>query len=217
MVRHRQPRGIIMSTQQLLIETTTAAQGNIITEAKKDGKVYLMGTYMQAEIENRNGRTYTLTEMTAAVANLKAQINEFGGVFGELDHPDTITINMDRISHAIKDIYMDGNNVIGKAQLLDTPMGLIAQELSRSGVRYGVSSRGAGVVNEGGMVSGFNLVTVDLVVTPSAPGAMPTTVTEAIEDAKLMTLAESVQHDASAQKYFKAEILKLVENLLNRK
>jgi len=206
-----------MSTQQLLIETTTAAQGNIITEAKKDGTIYLVGTYMQAEIENRNGRTYSLNEMAAAVANMRSQIKEFGGVFGELDHPDTITINMDRISHAIKDIYMEGNDVIGRAQLLNTPMGMIAQELSRSGVRYGVSSRGAGVVNEGGMVSGFNLVTVDLVVTPSAPGAMPSSITEAIEDVKLMTLAESLQHDPSAQKYFKAEIQKFVRNVINRK
>ena len=91
-----------------------------------------------SEIENRNGRIYSLNEMTAAVNSMREQINEFGGVFGELDHPDTITINMDRISHAIKDIYMDGNNVNGKAQLLNTPMGMIAQELSRSGVRYGV-------------------------------------------------------------------------------
>lgn len=203
-------------SQQLLIETTTAAQGNIITEAKNDGKIYLVGTYMQAEIENRNGRTYRLDEMIAAVDNMRQQINEFGGVFGELDHPDTITINMDRISHAIKDIYMDGNNVVGKAQLLDTPMGLIAQELSKSGVRYGVSSRGAGVVNEGGSVSGFNLVTIDLVVTPSAPGAMPSTITEAIEDAGIISLAESVKHDIAAQKYFKSEIRKFVENVINK-
>lgn len=202
--------------QQLLIETTTAGEGNIITEAKSDGKIYLVGTYMQAEIENRNGRVYKLDEMTAAVNNMREQINEFGGVFGELDHPDTITINMDRISHAIKDIYMDGNNVIGKAQLLDTPMGMIAQKLSESGVRYGVSSRGAGVVNEGGMVSGFNLVTVDLVVTPSAPGAMPSTITEAIEDAKLLSLAEAVKHDPDAQKYFKSEIQKFVQKLFDK-
>jgi hypothetical protein len=202
--------------QQLLIETTTASQGNIITEAKSDGKTYLVGTFMQAEIENRNGRIYKLDEMTAAVNSMRQQINDFGGVFGELDHPDTITINMDRISHAIKDIYMDGNNVVGKAQLLDTPMGMIAQELSKSGVRYGVSSRGAGVVSEGGMVSGFNLVTVDLVVTPSAPGAMPNTITEAIEDAGIISLAESLKHDPAAQKYFNAEIRKFVENVIKK-
>jgi hypothetical protein len=209
--------GKIMSKQQLLIETVTAGEGNIITEASKnDGKTYLNGVFMQAEIENRNGRVYSLSEMTENVEAIRKQINEFGGVFGELDHPDTITINMDRISHAIKDLYMDGNNVVGKAQLLDTPMGLIAQELSKSGVRYGVSSRGAGVVSESGSVSGFNLVTIDLVVTPSAPGAMPTTVMEAMEGTKLMSLAESVKHDDSAQKYFKSEILKIVENILNK-
>lgn len=201
---------------QLLIETVTAGEGNIITEATKNGNVFLTGVFMQAEIENRNGRTYRLDEMTSAVTSMNQQIKDFGGVFGELDHPDTITINMDRISHVIKEIYMDGNNVMGKAQLLNTPMGLIAKELSlNSGARYGVSSRGAGVVNEG-MVSGFNLVTIDLVVTPSAPGAMPVSITEAIEDAKLMTLAESVQHDPSAQKYFKESISNFVKDILNK-
>lgn len=205
-----------MSKQQLLIETVTPAQGNIITEATKSGEVYLQGVFMQAEIKNRNGRIYRLDEMVSAVNEMRSQITEFGGVFGELDHPDTITINMDRISHAIKDIYMDGNNAIGKAQLLNTPMGLIAKELSRSGVRYGVSSRGAGVVSEG-HVSGFSLVTIDLVVTPSAQGAMPSSITEAIEDYKLLTLAESVRHDAAAQKYFKAEIEKFVKNIIYKK
>lgn len=205
-----------MNRPQLLIETVTAAQGKIITEATKAGQTYLSGVFMQAEIENRNGRTYRLDEMSAAVAAMKSQITEFGGVFGELDHPDTITINMKYISHAIKDIYMEGNNVMGKALLLDTPMGLIAQTLSNSGVRYGVSSRGAGIVNESGGVSGFNLVTIDLVVTPSAPGAMPNTIREAIEGAKLMTLAESVKYDPAAQKYFKIEIAKFIQNILNK-
>jgi hypothetical protein len=202
---------------QLLIETVTAAEGNIITESNKDsGDVFLTGVFMQAEIENRNKRKYKLDEMTQAVADMRKQIDEFGGVFGELDHPETITINMDRISHAIQDIYMEGNNVMGRAKLLNTPMGLIAKELSvNSGVRYGVSSRATGVVNEG-IVSGFSLVTIDLVVTPSAPGAMPSSITEAIEDARLMTLAESLQHDPTAQKYFKKEISKFVQNVLNR-
>lgn len=206
-----------MTSKQLLIETVLPSQGNIITEAKKDGEVYLSGIFMQAEIENRNGRVYSLAEMTSQVNNMRQQINDYGGVFGELDHPNTITINMDRISHAIKDIYMDGTNAIGKAQLLNTPMGLIAKELSRSGVRYGVSSRGAGIVGENGSVSGFTLATIDLVVTPSAQGAMPNTITEAIEDAKLMTLAESLRHDKAAQKYFKVEIKKFVDNVINKK
>jgi hypothetical protein len=201
---------------QLLIETVTAAEGNIITEATKSGDVWLSGVMMQAEIENRNKRKYRLDEMTDAVAEMRKQIDEFGGVFGELDHPETITINMDRISHAIKEIYMEGNNVMGRAKLLNTPMGLIAKELSiNSGVRYGVSSRATGVVNEG-IVSGFSLVTIDLVVTPSAPGAMPTSITEAIQSAKIMTLAESLQHDPSAQKYFSKEIANFVQNVLNK-
>lgn len=204
-----------MTKSTLLIETITPSEGNIITEAKGNGSVYLSGVFMQAEIKNRNGRVYKLHEMTDAVSSMRQQIADFGGVFGELDHPDTVTINMDRISHAIKDIYMSGNNAIGKAQLLNTPMGLIAQELSKSGVRYGVSSRGAGVVTEG-IVSGFNLITIDLVVQPSAPGAMPHTLSEAIEDYKLLSLAESLQHDTSAQKYFKSEIMKFVRNVIEK-
>jgi hypothetical protein len=207
-----------MTNQILLIEAITPSEGNIITESNKSsGKIYLSGIFMQSEIENKNGRTYRLDEMISSVNNIRQQINDFGGVFGELDHPDTITINMDRISHAIRDLHMSGNDAIGKAELLNTPMGLIAQELSRSGVRYGVSSRGAGIVNEGGGVSGFNLVTIDLVVSPSAPGAIPTSIMEKIEDYELMTLAESLHHDLKAQKYFKKEILKFVENVINRK
>lgn len=206
-----------MNNRQILTETITAGEGNITTTAKKDGNVYLSGVFMQAEIENRNGRVYPLHEMAQQVEDMQSKIKEYGGVFGELDHPDTITINMDRISHVIQEVYMDGNNARGKAKLLNTPMGLIAKELAiNSGVRYGVSSRGAGIVNEGGGVSGFNLVTIDLVVTPSAPGALPVAVTEAIEGTKLLTLAESVRHDVTAQKYFEEEIKKFVNNVINK-
>ena len=199
----------------ILIEHVTAMEGGIITEAAHDGKnVFLKGTFMQAEIQNRNKRRYPLAEINSAVVKAQEQIKSHGGIFGELDHPQNITINMDRISHVITEMYMDGNNAIGKAKLLDTPMGLIAKELARSGVRYGVSSRGAGQVNESGDVSGFMLITVDLVATPSAPGAMPNTVYESLEAStagrKVLTLAESVSADPDAQKYFEREIMKFL-------
>lgn len=208
--------------REILIETMTANQGNIITEdmTSKNGKFYLQGIFAQAGIKNRNGRVYSLQEMASNVESMRQQISEYGGVFGELDHPDTITINMDRISHAIKDLHMDGNNVIGKAELLKTPMGEIARVLAQSGVRYGVSTRGAGIVSESGEVSGYNMSTIDLVATPSAPGAMPETVTEnlndAIESAKIMTLAESLQHDPKAQKYFEREMKKFISTTLQK-
>jgi hypothetical protein len=194
---------------QLLVESISATEGDIVTESLNDGKnVYLKGVFMQAGVKNRNGRIYPINEMQNAVNKLNESIKQYGGVFGELDHPNGIQINMDRISHVITECYMDGNNVIGKAKILGTPMGLIAKELANSGVRYGVSSRGTGTVNESdGTVSGFNIVTVDLVATPSAPGAYPQSVMESLQSLKsgqkLLTLAESIQYDKSAQKFFK--------------
>jgi hypothetical protein len=109
---------------------------------------------------------------------------------------------------------MQGANAYGKAKLLNTPMGKIAQELIQAGVKVGVSSRGAGNVNESGNVAGFQFITVDIVAQPSAPNAYPGSIYESINQArnggKIMTLAESVRHDPAAQKYFKEEILKFL-------
>lgn len=204
----------------LLIEDISAQAGNIITEAEVNGNnVSLQGIFMQAEIKNRNGRTYPLSEMTNEVSRAQGVIKEHGGIFGELDHPQGITINLDRVSHVIKELYMDGSNVKGKMHLLDTPMGKIGKELARSGVRYGVSSRAAGQVNESGIVSGFTFVTIDLVATPSAMSAYPLPVYEhldTMQGKKVYSLAESLQHDESAQKYFKKEFKKFFEELMNK-
>lgn len=210
-----------MSTE-LLIETIQPNDGNIITEAVtgKNGKkkFFLKGIYMQADIKNRNGRTYPLSEISQAVSNAANTIKIHGGIFGELDHPQTLTINMDRISHVIKELYMDGSNAIGKAEMLDTPMGQIAKTLAESGARYGVSSRGTGDVDEDGNVKLFKFVTCDLVITPSAEGAMPNPIYEALQQEvrgrKIMTLAEAVQHDPKAQEYLKKEVLKFFSNIL---
>ncbi len=201
----------------ILVESLTAAQGNIITEAVNDGKnVFLSGIVMQADIQNRNGRIYPMNEMMNAVTAMNTSIKEYGGVFGELDHPaDRISINLDRVSHVITEVSMNGSNVIGKMKLLDTPVGLIAKELAKSGVRYGVSSRGTGVVSEG-MVSNFALQTIDLVATPSAHGAYPTPMYEALQeqkDRKVLTLAEAVREDPEAQKFFALEVRKFVEEI----
>ena len=203
----------------ILIEGMSASDGNIVTQAPKDSKdVFLSGVFMQAEVKNRNGRIYSLQEMTNAISNMNESIKAYGGVFGELDHPQSLTINMDRISHVITELRMHGNNVIGKAKLLDTPMGLIAKELSRSGVRYGVSSRGIGNVNESGLVSGFVLHTIDLVATPSAQGAYPDVMAESViqnyKEGALITLAESMKQDKNAQKYFKSAVMDYIKEIL---
>ena len=198
---------------QLLIEELTPIECNLIEQVEPNGKnIWLSGIFMQADIKNRNGRNYPISEISMAVEGAKQRINESKGIMGELDHPQTLTINLDRVSHVITDLHMEGANAVGKAKLIETPMGAIAKELVRSGVALGVSSRGAGTVNESGGVTGFQFVTVDIVAQPSAPNAYPGTVYESLQMAKnghnIMDLAESVRHDAAAQKYLKTEIMK---------
>jgi len=199
--------------QMLLIEELSPSDANIVTESQEGKDTYLSGIFMQADIKNRNGRVYPISEISRAVENAKQRITEHNGIFGELDHPQTLNINMDRISHVITEMRMDGSNAVGKAKILNTPMGSIAKELINSGCRVGVSSRGAGAVNEGA-VSDFNFVTIDIVATPSAPGALPNAVYESleasIEGRKVLTLAEQLQGDASAQAYFKKAIMEFV-------
>lgn len=200
-----------MTKPILLIEELASSEARIINEASTDGKsMWLNGICMQSSIKNRNGRNYPIQEISAAVENAKTRINECNGIFGELDHPQTLTINSDRISHVITEMWMHGNDAYGKAKLLNTPMGLIGQELIRSGVKIGVSSRGAGNVNESGDVQGFQFITYDIVVTPSAPNAYPGLMYESLDSKmgkKVLTLAEQVRQDPAAQKYLKKEIL----------
>jgi hypothetical protein len=198
---------------QLLVEDLQPNQARIVTESSADGKtLWLNGIMMQGVDENRNHRKYPLIEIENAVRIAQQKIAECNGIFGELDHPQTLQINMDRVSHAITEMWMVGNNAYGKAKIIEkAPMGQIAKALIESGVRVGVSSRGAGNVNESGEVSGFNFITVDIVCTPSAQLAMPGSVYESLELAKngkqILTLAQSVCEDPDAQKYFKKEIL----------
>lgn len=200
----------------LLVEELMPSECNLIQESTQDGKTLcLSGIFMQADIKNRNGRVYPLSEINEAVTVGKRRITEQNGLMGELDHPQTLQINLDRVSHVITELWMQGSNAYGKAKLLNTPMGNIAQELVKSGIKIGVSTRGAGNVNESGGVSGFQFITVDIVAQPSAQDAYPGSVYEAVEHAKngtqILTLAEQIRQDPAAQKYFKREILKFLE------
>ena len=197
----------------LLIEELKPSECHLMEEVSPDGKsLWLSGIFMQAGIKNRNGRVYPVTELSTAVEGAYQRIREQNGIMGELDHPPSLQINLDRVSHVITEIRMQGTDAYGKAKLLNTPMGNIARELIKSGVKVGVSSRGAGNVNEGGDVSGFQFVTVDIVAQPSAPGAYPGSVYESLQQAKnghnIISLAEEIRNDPAAQKYLKKEILK---------
>lgn len=202
---------------ELLIEQLNPTESNLIVEGAGAGKdLFLSGIYMQSEVENRNGRRYPLAEITEAVANANIRIKESNGIFGELDHPQSLNINLDRISHVITEMKMVGNDAIGKAKIIPTPMGQIARTLIESGAKVGVSSRGAGQVNES-VVSGFSFVTVDLVAQPSAPGAVPDSIYESLMNnshgKEAVSLTEQVRHDPKAQAFLQKEILKFLSDL----
>lgn len=208
---------------QPLFEELEPTACKLIAESSVDGKTaWLQGVFMQSEIKNRNGRIYPLNEISNAVKSAMLKVKETNGILGELGHPQTLEINLDRVSHVITEMRMDASNAFGKAKILGTPMGSIAKELLKNEVLLGVSSRGAGNVNEGGGVSDFQFVTVDIVAQPSAPGAFPSTVyeslVESVQGRKVLTLAETLQHDAAAQRFFKKEMLKwLREGLFTKR
>jgi len=158
--------------------TEEISKVEFITEGKgTTKKSYIKGIFLQAEQVNRNGRMYPLSIMEREVNRYNENFVQKGRALGELGHPDGPTVNLDRVSHKICELYRDGNNFIGKAQLLETPMGKIAKSLIDEGVCLGVSSRGVGslkMTNEGHKVVGedFMLATAaDIVADPSAPDA----------------------------------------------
>lgn len=160
---------------KLIIEHTE--QVEFLTEAK-DGKEYsyIKGVFLQGDIKNRNGRVYPMGVLEREVSNYTESYIKKDRALGELGHPDGPTINLDRVSHKIVELYRDGNNFIGKAKLLETPMGNIAKNLLREGVQLGVSSRGVGSLHqkEGAnyVRDDFMLTTAaDIVADPSAPDA----------------------------------------------
>lgn len=201
----------------LLIENLSPIQANLV-ESIDDAKNYFMsGIFMQSEVKNGNGRIYPLTEIAKAVELVNAKIKDGNSMCGELNHPDNLSIDLKNVSHIITEMRMDGNNAIGKCKLLNTPSGQIARSLLEGGVRLGVSSRGTGNVTAEGLVEDFAFVTVDIVSTPSAPDAYPGLVKEALENNKIITLAEAVIHDTKAQKYLKQEMNKFISTIFGMK
>jgi len=158
--------------------TEEVSQVKFITEGKgAEKKMYIEGVFLQGDICNRNGRMYPMDTLSREVKRYNEAFVNKGRALGELGHPDGPTVNLDRVSHKIVSLEQKGSNFIGKAQLLETPMGKIAQSLLDSGVCLGVSSRGVGslkMTNEGHKIVGedFMLATAaDIVADPSAPDA----------------------------------------------
>ncbi len=204
---------------QTLIETMSPTQAALVAEKDSEGKnLYMKGIFIQGEQQNHNGRVYPLNEINNAVKTLQEKIEGGFSVLGEADHPDDLNINLDRVSHVIENIQMQGSDGIGKLKLLPTPMGNICTTLIESGVKLGVSSRGSGNVTENGKVSDFEIVTVDIVANPSAPQAYPDPIYEQLmnhgrKGNVLMDVARATEHDKKAQKYLKEEILRFINDL----
>jgi hypothetical protein len=159
-------------------------------------------------------------EIEKAVDTLNKQITEGYSVLGEVDHPDDLKINLDRVSHMINNMWMDGANGFGKLKILPTPMGQLIKTMLESGVKLGVSSRGSGNVNDmDGKVSDFEIITVDIVAQPSAPNAYPKAIYESLMNMKhghrvIPNLkGMNINKDVKAQKYLQEQVVKLIKDL----
>lgn len=202
-----------------LRENLTFTQANMVVEGTGEGKnLYMKGICIQGGVKNANERVYPVSEIEKAVGQLNEQISSGYSVLGEVDHPDDLKVNLDRVSHMIESMWMDGPNGYGKLKILPTPMGQLVKTMLESGVKLGVSSRGSGNVNEAnGHVSDFEIVTVDVVAQPSAPNAYPKAIYEGLMNMKygpaVLEMAKEAGQDNKVQRYLKEEVKRLIKDL----
>jgi hypothetical protein len=195
----------------------------MIVESVKEGNdelktLYMKGIFIQGGVKNANERVYPVSEIETAVDTLNKQIQEGYSVLGEVDHPDDLKINLDRVSHMITNMWMDGANGFGKLKILPTPMGQLVKTMLESGVKLGVSSRGSGNVSDlDGKVSDFEIITVDIVAQPSAPNAYPKAIYESLMNMKhghkVIDIAREARGDKKVQSYLAEEVKRLIKEL----
>jgi hypothetical protein len=199
----------------------TQARAEVVLEEAADGSgknLYLKGICIEGGVRNANERVYPVNEIAKAVDTINEQIKTGHSVLGEVDHPDDLKINLDRVSHMIEGMWMDGPAGYGKLKILPTPMGELVKTMLTSGVKLGVSSRGSGNVNDAnGHVSDFEIVTVDVVAQPSAPNAYPTAIYEGLLNhkggQKLLDMFKDPAKSGKAQRYVKDEVVRLIRSL----
>ena len=206
-----------------LKEHLTFDRANMVVESVKEGNdelktLYMKGIFIQGGVKNANERIYPVSEIETAVDTLNKQIQEGYSVLGEVDHPDDLKINLDRVSHMITSMWMDGANGFGKLKILPTPMGQLVKTMLESGVKLGVSSRGSGNVNDlDGRVSDFEIITVDIVAQPSAPNAYPKAIYESLMNMKhghkVIDIAREARGDKKVQRYLGEEVKRLIKDL----
>lgn len=209
-----------MTVKTTLSEHLSFDQAKIVLESEGEGdkkSLHLNGICIQGDIRNANQRVYSSQEIGRAVKTLNEQISGGYSVLGEVDHPADLKINLDRVSHMITKMWMDGPNGYGKLKILPTPMGKLIETMLTSGVKLGVSSRGSGEVDSSGNVQGFEIITVDIVAQPSAPGAYPTPVYEHLMNNQggyqAFRIAQEVKGDPKAQKYIAESLMKIIKGL----
>ena len=204
---------------QVLSEHLTFDEAKVVVESSNEGKdLYMKGICIQGNVKNANQRVYPTFEINKAVSKISDQIAGGTSVLGEVDHPEDLKINLDRVSHMLTSMWMDGHNGYGKLKILPTPMGKLVETMLQSGVKLGVSSRGSGNVDEAsGNVSEFDIITVDVVAQPSAPNAYPTPIYEGLLNMrhghKLVGVAKEAREDARMQKHLKEGVIRLIQDL----
>jgi hypothetical protein len=205
----------------ILIERLSHNQANVksrIVEGENgERNMFMEGVFVQGGVKNANQRVYPVQEIARAVESVQQKITDGFPVLGECDHPPELTVNVDRVSHIIESMWMDGPNGFGKLKIVPTPMGNIIRTLIESGARLGVSSRGSGEVDDQGNVSNFDIVTVDIVAQPSAPNAYPKAIYEGLMNMRggynTWQLAHNAHHDKAAQKYLSEQLVKFIREL----
>ena len=205
---------------QLLRENLTFDQAQVVIETDANGgkDLFMKGICIQGGVKNANQRVYPVNEIAEAVRKISDQVSGGYSVLGEVDHPDDLKVNLDRVSHMITQMWMDGPNGYGKMKILPTPMGKLVETMLQSGVKLGVSASGAGNVDEStGNVTDFEIVTVDVVAQPSAPNAYPTAIYEGLLNMegghKLLEIAAGARENSRVQKYLSDGIAKLIRDL----
>ena len=204
-----------------LRENLSFDQAKMVVESEGDGgkNLYLKGICIQGDKRNQNQRVYPAREIARAVKTLNDQIAGGYSVLGEVDHPDDLRINLDRVCHMVTEMWMDGADGYGKLKIIPTPMGNLVRTMLENGVKLGVSSRGSGNVRDDGSgeVSDFEIITIDVVAQPSAPGAYPTPIYEHLMNSRggynALRIAQEVKGDPKAQQYLKESLLGIISKL----
>ena len=201
-----------------LYEFMSYDAANLVLEHSENGKdLFMKGIFIQGDVKNQNQRVYPITEINKAVIQINERIQTGETVLGELDHPEELSINLDRVSHIITEMGMQGNDGHGKLKIIPTPTGNIVKTLLESGAKLGVSSRGSGNVGNDGYVSEFEIITVDIVAQPSAPNAYPRTIYESLFNMRggqiMYNLAADATHDKVAARYLAKDIAKFIKDL----